>query len=86
MKPTFPKTRVVHFEAALAAAYGLPQEVALAACTINSAKILGLDDKIGSLEKGKHADLALFDADPLETTTHTTYVIIDGKIVSSSAK
>lgn len=81
-----PKTRVVHFEAALAAAYGLPQEVALAACTINSAKILGLDDKIGSLEKGKHADLALFDADPLETTTHTTYVIIDGKIVSSSAK
>ena len=81
-----PKTRVVHFEAALAAAYGLPQEVALAACTINSAKILGLDDKIGSLEKGKHADLALFDADPLETTTHTTHVIIDGEIVSSSAK
>lgn len=81
-----PKTRVVHFEAAMAAAYGLPQEVALAACTINSAKILGLDDKIGSLEKGKHADLALFDGDPLETTTHTTHVVIDGKIVSSTAK
>lgn len=81
-----PKTRVVHFEAAMAAAYGLPQEVALAACTIHSAKILGLDDKIGSLEKGKHADLALFDGDPLETTSHTTGVIINGEIVSSKAK
>ena len=81
-----PKTRVVHFEAAMAAAYGLPQEVALAACTIQPAEILGLDKKIGSLEKGKHADLALFDGDPLETTTHTTHVIIDGEIVSSSVK
>ena len=81
-----PKTRVVHFEAAMAAAYGLPQEVALAACTIEAAKILGLETKIGSLEKGKDADLALFDGDPLETTTHTTHVIIDGKVVSSSVK
>ena len=81
-----PKTRVVHFEAALAAAYGLPQEIALAACTVYPAKILGLDDKIGSLAPGKHADLALFDGDPLETTTHTTHVIINGKLVSSTAK
>ena len=81
-----PKTRVVHFEAALAAAYGLPQEIALAACTLYPAQILGLDQKIGSLKKGHDADLALFDGDPLETTTHTTHVIIDGKVVSSSAK
>jgi imidazolonepropionase-like amidohydrolase len=47
---------------------------------------LGLDKKIGSLEKGKHADLALFDGDPLETTTHTIHVIIGGEIVSSSVK
>ena len=81
-----PKTRVVHFEAGMAAAYGLPQEVALSACTIRSAEILGLEKMIGSLEKGKHADLALFDGDPLETTTHTTHVIIDGKLVSSEKK
>jgi len=81
-----PKTRVVHFEAALAAAYGLPQEIALAACTLYPAQILGLDDKIGTLQKGHDADLALFDGDPLETTTHTTHVIIDGKVVSSFAK
>lgn len=81
-----PKTRVVHFEAAYAAAYGLPKEAALAACTVNAAKILGLEDRIGSLEKGKDADLALFDGDPLETTTHTIGVVIDGKVVSAKRK
>lgn len=81
-----PKTRVVHFEAAFAAAYGLPQEAALAACTINAAKILGLEQRIGSLEKGKDADLVLFDGDPLETTTHTIGVVINGKVVSEKAK
>jgi len=85
-EPYVPKTRVVHFEAALAAAYGLPQEIALAACTLYPAQILGLDDKIGSLQPGLHADLALFDGDPLETMTHTTHVIINGKLVSSSQK
>lgn len=34
-------------------------------------------------EKGKHADLAHFDGEPLETTTHTTGVVIDGQVVSS---
>jgi len=81
-----PKTRVVHFEAAFAAAYGLPQEAALASCTIEAAKILGLEKRIGSLEKGKDADLALFDGDPLEMTTHTIGVVIDGKVVSEKAK
>lgn len=81
-----PKTRVVHFEAAMAAAYGLSQKQALAACTINAARILGLDDRIGSLEKGKDADLVLFNGDPLETTTRTTRVIIDGKVVSGKGR
>lgn len=85
-EPYVPKTRVVHFEAALAAAYGLPQHNALAACTLYPAQILGLDNQIGSLVHGKDADLALFDGDPLETTTHTTHVIINGKLVSSTAK
>jgi len=81
-----PKTRVVHFEAALASAYGLPQEVALAACTLFPAQILGLDGRIGSLQAGKDADLVLFDGDPLETLTHTTHVIIDGTLVSTTPK
>lgn len=81
-----PKTRVVHFEAALSVAYGLPHEVALAGCTSAAAEILGMEDRIGSLQKGLEADIALFDGDPLETVTHCTGVIIDGKVVSKEIK
>jgi imidazolonepropionase-like amidohydrolase len=74
-----PKTRIVLFEAGVAAANGLTQEEALAAITINAARILGISDRVGSLEKGKDADLALFDGDPLEYTTHCTGVLISGR-------
>ena len=76
-----PKTRVVLFEAAMAAAYGLSFEAALRSITINAAKLLGMDDRIGSIEAGKDADLALFDGDPFEYATHCTAVIIDGSVV-----
>ena len=78
-----PKTRVVLFEAAIAAAYGLGFDNALKAITIDAAKILGIDSRVGSLEVGKDADIALYDGDPFEYTSHCTAVIIDGKIVSS---
>jgi len=81
-----PKTRVVHFEAALAVAYGLPWEQALAGCTSAAAELLGIADQVGSLRAGLDADLALFDGDPLETTTHCIGVVIDGTIVSEAAK
>jgi imidazolonepropionase-like amidohydrolase len=77
-----PKTRVVLFEAGMAAAHGLTSLQALAAITIRPAEILGLNARVGSLAAGKDADLALYDGDPLETTTHCTGVIIDGKVVS----
>lgn len=80
-----PKTRVVHFEAGVAAANGLPIDAALRALTINAARLLGVQDRVGSLEAGKDADLALFDGDPLEYTTHTTAVMINGKWVSTEA-
>lgn len=73
-----PKTRVVLFEAGVAAANGLGKDNALRVLTIEAAELLGLDDRIGSLERGKDADIALFDGDPLEYTTHVTGVIIDG--------
>lgn len=78
-----PKTRVVLFEAAIAAAYGLGFDNALKAITIDAAKILGIDSRVGSLEVGKDADIALYDGDPFEYTSHCTAVIIDGEIVSS---
>jgi len=77
-----PKTRVVLFEAATAAANGLSQKDALAAVTIDAARILGIDNRVGSIEKGKDADLAMFDGDPFEYTTHCTGTIINGQIVS----
>jgi imidazolonepropionase-like amidohydrolase len=77
-----PKTRVVLFEAGMAAAHGLSREQALAGLTIRPAEILGLSARVGSLAAGKDADLALYDGDPLEITTHCTGVVIDGKVVS----
>jgi imidazolonepropionase-like amidohydrolase len=79
-----PKTRVVLFEAAIAAANGLSFEEALASITSSAAKIIGVWDRVGSLEPGKDADVALYDGDPFEYTTHCTGVVIDGQIVSTS--
>jgi imidazolonepropionase-like amidohydrolase len=73
-----PKTRIVLFEAAVAMSFGLTYEDALKSITINPAKLLGLEKERGSLEKGKKADLVLFDGDPFEYTTHITEVYIDG--------
>lgn len=81
-----PKTRVVLFEAGVAAANGLSFEDALAAVTIDAARILGIDDRVGSLEPGKDADIALFDGDPFEYTTHVLGVIIEGEMVSDVAR
>ncbi len=77
-----PKTRVVLLEAALAAANGLTREQALAAITIDAAGILGIQARVGSLEAGKDGDVALYDGDPFEFTTHCTGVVIEGKVVS----
>jgi imidazolonepropionase-like amidohydrolase len=77
-----PKTRVVLFEAAMAAANGLTKEQALAAITREAAKILGVDDRIGTLEVGKDGDVALFDGDPFEYTTHCVGTVIEGRVVS----
>jgi imidazolonepropionase-like amidohydrolase len=81
-----PKTRVVLFEAALAVTNGLSFTDALATITIDAARILGVANRVGSLEAGKDADLALFDGDPFEYTTHVTGVIINGKVVSEEAQ
>jgi imidazolonepropionase-like amidohydrolase len=77
-----PKTRVILYEAAMAAANGLSQRDALAMITIDAAKILGVDNRIGSLAVGKDADIAIFDGDPFEWTSHCTGVIINGKVIS----
>jgi len=76
-----PKTRVVRYEAAMALVNGLGRERALAAITLDAAKILKIDDRYGSLEAGKAADLVLYDGDPFEHATHVTRTILDGRVV-----
>ena len=66
----------------MAAANGLSFTDALATITIDAARILGISNRVGSLEVGKDADLALFDGDPFEYTSHVTTVIVNGKVVS----
>ncbi|MEM1185642.1 MAG: amidohydrolase family protein [Planctomycetota bacterium] len=79
-----PKVRVVLFEAAIAAANGLGFERALESITLTPARMLGVDDRVGSIEAGKDGDLALFDGDPFEYTTHCVATVIDGVVVSDT--
>lgn len=81
-----PKTRVVLFEAGLAAAHGLSFEQALATITIDAARIVGVADRVGSLEPGKDGDVAIYDGDPFEYTTHCTGVVIDGAVMSTEPR
>jgi imidazolonepropionase-like amidohydrolase len=76
-----PRTHVVLFEAAVAAAYGLGFERALEALTLDAARRLGIDERLGSLEPGKDADLVVFDGDPFEYTTHVDAVVVAGEVV-----
>lgn len=81
-----PKTRIVLFEAGVAAANGLSFQEALASVTIGAARILGIANRVGSIEAGKDGDIALFDGDPFEYTTHVIGVIINGQVVSQEIK
>ena len=81
-----PKTRVVLFEAAVAAANGLGFERALAAVTIDAAKIVGVADRVGSLEPGKDGDVVVYDGDPFEYTSHVCKVLVAGRLVSETCR
>ena len=70
--------------AGFAAKEGLGIEEAYKAMTINSAEICGVDDRVGSLEVGKDADIAIFTGNPMEVFTETKYTIINGKVVYSA--
>lgn len=72
--------------AGLAVKAGLPMEEGLKAITINPAIICGTADRVGSLEVGKDADIAVFDTNPLETAAKTLYTVIDGEVVYDAAK
>ncbi len=78
--------RNVPFEAAQASAFGLPHEEAIRGLTINSAEILGVGDRLGSIEKGKIADLILTDGDPTEAKTNIKAMFIAGRSVELESR
>jgi imidazolonepropionase-like amidohydrolase len=76
-----PKTRVLRHEAGMAMVNGLGFDRALRAITLDAAKVLGIEERFGSIEPGKVADLVLYDGDPFEHATHVTHTIEDGRVV-----
>ncbi len=78
--------RNLPFEAATAVAFGLPYDEALKAITINPAQIWGVGNELGSVEKGKWADLLVTSGDPLEIQTGIKHLYIKGKEVELTNK
>lgn len=81
-----PKTRLILGEAAVAIPFGLSFDDALKSITVNPAKLLGLENRLGTLEKGKDADLVLYNGDPFEYLTKICVVIIDGAVVAEKCE
>lgn len=71
-------SRTLPYEAANAVPFGLPHDAALEAVTLGPARILGVGDRLGSLETGKTGNVIVSDGDPLEITTEIEYVFIKG--------
>ena len=72
--------------AGMAVAAGLCPTEALKAITINPAQILGLADRLGSLEPGKDADLVIWNTHPFEVGAKPLYVLVDGAVVAGTSK
>ncbi|MBP7706849.1 MAG: amidohydrolase family protein [Candidatus Aminicenantes bacterium] len=71
----------LRYQAAIAVKYGMDPRRALEAVTINPARTMGLEGRIGSLEPGKDADLVVFDGDPFDVATRVLAVFVDGRAV-----
>ncbi len=78
--------RTPTLEAALAVRGGLPRDAAEAALTINAARVLGIDDRVGSLEVGKDADIILVDGELLDYQSFVYYSIVNGRLAYDKAK
>jgi imidazolonepropionase-like amidohydrolase len=78
--------RNLPYHAAMAASFGLPKEEALKAVTLYPAQILGMNDRVGSLEVGKDATVIVTNGDPLEIITHVEREFIQGKKIPLTSK
>jgi imidazolonepropionase-like amidohydrolase len=78
--------RLARQHAGNAVANGLNWDQGLAALTINVAKLYGIDDKLGSLESGKMADVVIWSGDPLEVTESAEMVLIAGELIDMQSR
>ena len=79
-------SRNLPYEAAQAVAFGMPYDEGLKSVTLNPAEIWGVADQVGSIEKGKLADLMVTDGDPLEIRTQIKMLFIKGEAVDLESK
>jgi imidazolonepropionase-like amidohydrolase len=78
--------RLLPNQAAMSVAWGLDRDAAIRALTIDAAQILGVADRVGTLEPGKDANLFIANGDPLEIKTQVTRVVIKGRDVGLQNK
>jgi imidazolonepropionase-like amidohydrolase len=78
--------RNLPYHAAMAVAYGLDHDAALRSITLSAAELLGVGDRLGSIEKGKDATLIVTTGDPLEMATQVELAFIDGRRIDLSNK
>jgi imidazolonepropionase-like amidohydrolase len=76
--PVVPINFLAH-QAALSVKHGLDRDTALRALTINPARIIGIDDRLGSIEPGKDADLVIWSGDPLDVLSRVTLALMNGE-------
>jgi imidazolonepropionase-like amidohydrolase len=78
--------RQLPYLAGIAMSYGLPAEAAIASITIRPARVLGIDDQVGSLEPGKDADVIVLDGDVVQPRTRVTHMWIRGKPIELTSR
>ncbi|MGE5723535.1 MAG: amidohydrolase family protein [Acidobacteriota bacterium] len=78
------EVRNLPFEVEYAISYGLPEDAALQALTLNPARFFGVDNRLGSIDQGKDANLIVLDGTPFRVKTHVLAELIDGKVVDLS--
>jgi imidazolonepropionase-like amidohydrolase len=79
--PTAFGSRYLFYQAAQAVSFGVPRSAALRAITLTPAELIGVEDRVGSLQVGKDANLLLLTGDPLASSTWVDRVFIEGKMV-----
>ena len=77
---TSSETKWLRRDIGVCISYGLDEKEAFKGVTVNPAKLLGIEDKVGSLEAGKDADVVIFDGHPFSNMTKCVFTMIDGEV------